>query len=349
MRANLLAEANDGEGVTGWATFIGEGAPRFILVYFPEQPNPEYAIMLLNTTSREVIEQLVPRVEEFCGRNFPDLKATVRPLDVGPPAWPPIQVRISGRNEDRLFDIVDAVKAKLYEISGTKLIDDDWGARSEEADGAREPAARTRAGVTSQDVAISLQTFLSGLEATDFREDDKLIPITLRSVAAERQDIGKLESLNVYAQSTGESVPLTQVAELEVAWQPSKIKRYDRLKTVTVEAALLPGVTATEINAQLRPWLDEQKSRWGLGYSWEFGGEAESSGRVQPVDQRQAALRRSDHRVAAGRPVQLDPQADDHPADDPAQHDRRRLRSDRRPFLLRLHDAVGGSSRSPGS
>ncbi|MDX1389288.1 MAG: efflux RND transporter permease subunit, partial [Acidobacteriota bacterium] len=140
-----------------------------------------------------------------------------------------------------------------------------------------QPRAR-RAGVTSQDVAISLQTFLSGLEATEFREDDKLIPVTLRSVAAERQDIDKLETLNVYAQLTGESVPLKQVADIEVVWQPSKIKRYDRLKTVTVESALQPGFTATQINAHLKPWLEEQQESWGLGYSWEFGGEAESSG-----------------------------------------------------------------------
>ena len=136
-----------------------------------------------------------------------------------------------------------------------------------------QPRAR-RAAVTDQDVAISLRTFLSGLDATIFREDDKLIPVTLRSVAAERQDIDKLETLNVYAQTTGQSVPLKQVADVEVVWQPSKVMRCDRLKTVTVEAALDLGVTATEVNALLAPWLDGQQLTWGPGYSWEFGGEA---------------------------------------------------------------------------
>ena len=48
-----------------------------------------------------------------------------------------------------------------------------------------QPRAR-RAGVTSQDIALSLQTALSGLEGTQYREDDKVIPVTLRSVAADR-------------------------------------------------------------------------------------------------------------------------------------------------------------------
>ena len=41
------------DGVTNWATFIGEGAPRFFLSFNPEQASPEYAILLINTTSRK--------------------------------------------------------------------------------------------------------------------------------------------------------------------------------------------------------------------------------------------------------------------------------------------------------
>ncbi len=192
----------------------------------------------MNATSRAAVDELIPELERFANWSFPDLKATIRPLDVGPPAWPPIQVRVSGRDPDKLFRIVDELKAKLRKLPGPRLIDDDWGARSKKLIvRVNQPRAR-RAAVTNQDVAISLRTFLSGLEATIFREDDKLIPVTLRSVAAERQDIDKLETLDVYAQSTGQSVPLKQVADVEVVWQPSKIKRYDRLKTVTVESAL---------------------------------------------------------------------------------------------------------------
>jgi multidrug efflux pump subunit AcrB len=48
-------------------------------------------------------------------------------------------------------------------------------------------------------VAISLQTVLTGLETTQYREQDEVIPIVLRTVADERLDIGKLESHNIYA------------------------------------------------------------------------------------------------------------------------------------------------------
>ena len=281
IKEQLLVNAKRPEGITNWGSYIGQGAPRFVLPYGPEQARPEYAFMLFNTTSRGIFDELITQLEEFCTNNFPDLKATIRPLDSGPPAWPPIEVRISGRNTDVLFDLVDAVKDKLASIPGTRLIDDDWGARSKKIIvNVNQPRA-LRAGVTSQDIAISLQTFLTGLDTTEYREEDKLVPVTLRSVGADRQDIGKLETINVYAQATGQSVPLISVADLDVVWQPAKILRRDRLRTVTVEAAMDPGITATDVNLVLEPWLKEQEKNWGLGYFWEFGGEAETSGKAQ--------------------------------------------------------------------
>ncbi len=278
---NLLVSGTRKAGVINWGSYIGQGAPRFLLPYSPEQSRPEFAHMVINATSREVIESLIPELEAYCVHHFPDIKATIRPLDLGPPAWPPIEVRISGKDTDVLFDLVDQVKAKLRSIPGIKLIDDDWGARSKKILVDINQPRALRAGVTSQDIAISLQTFLSGLETTEYREDDKLIPVTLRSVGAQRQDIGKLESINVYSQATGRSVPLRQVADLDVVWQPAKIKRRDRLRTVTVGASMVPGLTATEVNSILEPWLGEQGKKWGFGYFWEFGGEAETAGKSQ--------------------------------------------------------------------
>ena len=268
-------------GVINWASFIGNGGPRFILPYAPEMARPEYAYMIINGTSRDKLEEFIAPLEAFANKRFPDLKATIRPLDMGPPAWPPVEVRIRGRNPEILYNIVDRVKAKLRSIPGTKLIDDDWGARTKKiVVRVKEPRAR-RAGVTNEDIAVSLQTFLTGFDTTEYREADRLIPITLRSVSAQRKDIANLETLNVYSQATGNSVPLAQVADIEVVWEAARIKRRQRQKTISVEAATEAGVTATDVNRILKPWLNEQQKNWPLGYTWEFGGENEKSSEAQ--------------------------------------------------------------------
>jgi len=280
IASELKTDEQKPEGVENWSTFIGNGAPNFYLGYMPKKVSPEYAFMLANVTSVEVIPEMVGKLERFCNDNFPDLQPTIQRLSNGPPVAAPVAIRISGKDVDRLFAIMDEVKAELAGVPGTKNISDNWGRRSKKLlVNVNEPRA-LRAGVTNQDIAVSLQTLLSGFETTQFREDDKVIPVTMRSVAADRRDMGKLESLNIYSLTTGQAVPLKQVADIEVAWEPSKILRYDLLRTVTVSCYLEPGFTATEITGAIAPWLEERRDRWGAGYKYEFGGEMETSDRA---------------------------------------------------------------------
>ncbi len=189
-------------------------------------------------------------------------------------------MRLSGRDPDRLFDLVDAVKAELRSIPGAATITDDWGMRSKKLVVAVDQPRARRAWVTSQDVAVSLQTALSGFETTQYREGETSIPVTLRSTLASRTDVTKLDSLNVYAQATGAAVPLLQVADASVVWEPSTILRRGRLKTVTVSSELAPDVVASDVVARLRPWLDAEQAGWPPAYRYELGGEAETSGRA---------------------------------------------------------------------
>jgi multidrug efflux pump subunit AcrB len=277
IESKLRVQPGRPDGVTDWVTYVGEGGPRFRLGYTPEQPAPYVSAMLINATSRKAVVELAPALEAWCNETFPGLKATVRPLQNGPTTWPPIQVQIMGRDSDRIFGIVDQVKTKLRSIPGTRLIDDDWGAEAKKLVVRIDQARARRAGLTSRDIAISLGAYLSGLEATEFREGEELIPIVLRAAAHGRNALGDLESINVSSQGAGTVVPLKQVADVEPVWEAGIIRRRDRLHTVTVEAATERGVTAAEINAQLEPWLDEISQDWPFGSRWRFAGEHENS------------------------------------------------------------------------
>ncbi|GJM44172.1 MAG: multidrug transporter AcrB [Gemmatimonadota bacterium] len=268
------------EGILNWATFVGEGAPRYILTYSPEPATPDYAYLIINATSRRYIDSIVPELEAFCLEQFPDLKVTIAPKALGPPITAPVEVRLSGADGETLFGIVDEVKAQLRAIPGARDVRDDWGPRVKKLVVDVNEARALRAGLTNQDVAVSLQTQLSGFESTQYREDDKVIPVVLRSVAAERQDIGKVEGMNLYSQATGRNVPLRQIADIRLEWEPSVILRRDRLKTVTISADVERGATPAEITNVLVPWLTEQKQRWNVGYTFGMGGELEGSAKA---------------------------------------------------------------------
>ena len=265
------------EGIVNWTSYVGSGAPRYILMYAPDPREAEIAYLLINTSSFDVIGPIMSELERWCFSTFPDLQSQFSLLNYGPPVTWPIEVRISGRDVDQVFAYADDVKEQLRSMGGVKLVTDDWGPRSKKLLVRVNQERAYRAGVTNQDVAVSLQMMLSGFRTTEYREDDEVIPVTMRSVSAYRDDVGKIETLNVYSRLTGQSVPLKQVADLEVAWQSAKIRRRDRLRTVTIQAELESGITANEVNAALAPRLVEASRDWGLGYRWELGGEDEAS------------------------------------------------------------------------
>ncbi len=282
MRETLMVDDDREEGIINWGAFIGEGAPRYKLAYQPQPPSPYYGYLLINATSIEVVQdELIPAIERYIIENFPEVSPTVRPLPLGAPAWPPVAIRVSGRDTDQLFEIVDQVKDRLTQLPGSKLVTDNWGTKSKKIVVDIDETRAQLAGISHQDVAVSLQTFLSGFKTTEFREGDKLIPIVLRSKNRRRGSRwAGISSANVYSQAAGYSVPMAQVSELKLVWQPAIIERRDRLRTVTVESLLSKSYTASKLNQEIRPWLEEISSDWAFGYLWEFGGEAETSGKA---------------------------------------------------------------------
>ena len=274
-----LSETEDRDGVTQWASFISTTPPRFTLGYNPNAPRPRFSETMLSATNAEVVPDIMKRLEHYVTERYPDVRPYVRSLGNGPPVAKPIEVRISGKDVDRAFEIADTVKQWLNDRDDTRNVGDNWGPRVKKmVIEVSEDRAR-RAGITNEDVATSLQTFLSGYETTQYREDDKTIPIVLRSVAEGRRNIDRLATLSVFSKD-GSSVPLTQVAAGHLQWESSEILRRDRYATITVDSDVIKGVTAFDVIAELEPWLEEQKKEWGIGYRYEFGGEVEGSGKA---------------------------------------------------------------------
>jgi multidrug efflux pump subunit AcrB len=278
MREELLVQEDaEDEGILKWIGFIGVGSPRYTLSAMVEPEKEELAKLLVTTTSREIVDELAPRMERWLFENYPDVDAVVLPLDYGPPVTAPVEVRISGKDQEELFEIADDVKARLARIPGTKNIVDDWGRWVKKLFVRVDQPRARRAGVSSWDIAVSLQTILSGIEITEFREEEDVIPVVMRTAEADRQDLGKLETLDVFSQSTGRTVPLKQVADLEVQWQPAEIFRRDRLKAITVSAYVEEGVTAAQVVGELEEELAPASREWSIGTFYEYGGEIESS------------------------------------------------------------------------
>ena len=274
---SMSDDASEHRGVTNWISYIGSGGVRFVLSHNPEPPGSNYALLVLNTTDEKIIDELIVRLNDYAFENFPDVLIKAKRISSAAPVKNPVEVRLYGSDTDTLFDIMEELKSEMKNINGLQNITDDWGQRIKKIVVEINQQRALRAGVSNEDIAVSLQSGLSGLELTQYREDDKVIPVVFRSVEADRQDIRKIQSLTIYSQAKGTAIPLTQVADIDIVWEPAKILRRDSLKAITVGAQVKPGLTAAEGFNAIRPWLEQASVHWPFGFRYELGGDAESS------------------------------------------------------------------------
>ena len=274
---SLLVSENRQRGVTDWATFVGKGPLSYDLGYQPGEANSGYAHILLNTSSGDDNQLVIDRLDAFCFRSFPDAEIRVSRLAGGGGGGGDVAVRITGPDPNELLGLADRIKQKLNEISSAQNIGDDWGPKIKKVVVDIDQSKTRNAGLTNQDIALSLQTALTGFNTGAFREGDQSLPIILRNESSQDVDVRQLESINIYAQGSGKNVPLGQVAQIVPQWQLAKIKRRDLYRTLTVTCDAKSGFTAQDITDEFIPYLETDSRSWKPGYRYEMGGESEQS------------------------------------------------------------------------
>ena len=274
----LLADTN----VLSVGTFVGEGGPRWMLSLNIEQENANYANMIVTLKSPDAVDDMITRIRGRLDSNFPECRHTVKKLETGPPVGAPIKLRIAGKDIDTLYRLRDRVAQAIGEVPGIINVRDDWGEWIKKLDIEVNQEQARRFGLTSYDVAASLKSQISGLQATEFREGREVIPIELRARVSDREDLGRIENLNVYSENGSAKAPLLQIARAQLNWQPSGIRRRDRARTLEVQADVL-GRFVSEVVAAIQPIIKEmtESPGWPADYRVSLAGENAESDKAQ--------------------------------------------------------------------
>lgn len=275
---NLLVKSKGSareRGILDYSAFIGEGPEPYDLGYFKNEAKSSYAHLLLNTTGDKDNDYIIAQVDSFCINNIPDADIRVNRLTGAGASGTPVEIRISGSDPDRLQYISEQIKDKLRTVKGTKNINDNWGPKIKKLYVDIDSDKARRAGLTNIETAMALNSGMSGLKVGEYREDDKRIPIFLKSDYGRENNIEELTAFNIYSAQAGRYVPLAEIATISTEWQFSKIIRKDLKRSLTVGAHLTEGYTASDVFKEMGSYMKEQKSTWDVGYDYEFGGEDE--------------------------------------------------------------------------
>ncbi|WP_395700099.1 efflux RND transporter permease subunit [Aquabacterium sp.] len=278
-------------GIESVSTWVGSGVPRFYLPLdqiFP-QSNVSQAILLpKDLAGRERIRKELPAL---LAAEFPEVRTRVKLLPNGPPVPYPVQFRVVGTDAATVRQWADQAKDILRANPNMRGVNDNW---NEQVKALRLEVDQDKAralGVTSQAIAQSSRTMLSGITVGQYREDDKLVDIVLRQPLEERNvitDIG-----NAYLPTaSGKAIPLMQIAKVGLAWEPGVLWREGRKYAVTVQGDVAEGMQGPTVTRQVWPQLDELRKRMPPEYTIQIAGAVEESSKGQGS-------------IAAGVPVML--------------------------------------------
>ncbi|NOZ62443.1 MAG: efflux RND transporter permease subunit, partial [Calditrichaeota bacterium] len=149
---------------------------------------------------------------------------------------PPIVIKIRGSELTVCRSIADSVLRMISDISGLKDVHSDYieGQPEYRIEIDRQRAARF--GLSAVDVASAIRGYLSGEQATQFVEFDRKIPIIVRPVFKQRDDLEDL--LNLTIRREKRQIPVRDLIKLTTATGPSEIRHEDQTRQISVLADL---------------------------------------------------------------------------------------------------------------
>ena len=278
-------QGNPFERLDNMVTYVGAGGPRFYAGLDPKPDAPHSALLAINATDPEGVYDFIADIRRAAWAGIgtpgesdylpPVVGARVVPsaLVLGTPVPSPIQYRLSGprlADETVLRHIGLKLTNALKDSGMAWDVHDSWGVYGLQLDINVNAVDANLAGITNNTIAHTLNTYFSGLHLTRYREGDREIPVILRLPKDQRQSLETVYA--AFVEGYDRKVPLDAIAKFEVRHEPTLLTRYQRERSIWIQARPEPGIQAREVIAALEPKVREIEKEMPAGYHIQNGG-----------------------------------------------------------------------------
>ena len=267
--------------VEHWSTYVGTGAPRFVLSFDVQTANTWFGQMVVVTKGGiSARDRLKTEFETYLRRTFPGTDTFVKLLEVGPPVGRPVQYRLTGPDIAKVRELAQRLAGIVRGNPHLGNVVFDWmePARVVKVDVLQDKARQL--GVTSEDIALTLNSVLDGTTITQVRDSIYLVNVLGRATAPERASIDTLRDLQLIG-SGGQSVPLGALANVRYEMEQPTIWRRSRLPTITLKASIVDSAQPKRSSINWRRTWREFARQLPAGYSVAVGGSVEESAKSQ--------------------------------------------------------------------
>lgn len=272
--AGYLKDPAENPEVTGVLAYVGSGGPRFFLSLSPNDPQPNKSFLVVNTQEPDQIASVMARVEDYLVEEVPEASGRTDILFLGGAPLGTVEILIRGPELDVLQSLGAQVAEVFHAVHGVRSIRNDWEDSVLKLRVEVDQERARRASVNSEAIARTLTAYFDGSDVTTYREGELSIPISIRARPEDRGSLDRVRTVEVASTEGGAPVPLLQVADFRGRVEPSRIRRLDQRRAMTISGKH-PEMTAVELYSELQGGLDTLDVP--AGYSIDVDGEIKES------------------------------------------------------------------------
>lgn len=263
--------------VSSFSTYIGDSAPRFILLFDPLAPEDSHGQMILVARDSKVRDSLRDDTLAFIEEQYPDARAHARLITTGPPAEYPIMLRLSGKNVEDTVKFAKEAAALVSQYPGMKNVSMDWPEETPVVRLKIDQDKVRKLGGDNYSISRDLYVKLSGYKVAESYQGNQLVPISFRLEGSNAARLADLSSLPVHV-GNGRYVPLGEIADISYENETSTIWRRDLHPTITIRGEAGGDKTADSVVNELYDrTLKDFREHLPDGYTLEKGGAIENS------------------------------------------------------------------------
>lgn len=263
--------------VSSFSTYVGDSAPRFILLFDPLAPEDSHGQMILVARDSKVRDSLRDDTLAFIAEQYPDARAHARLITTGPPAEYPIMLRLSGKNVEDTAKFAKEAAALVSQYPGMKNVSMDWPEETPVVRLKIDQDKVRKLGGDNYSISRDLYVKLSGYKVAESYQGNQLVPISFRLEGSNAARLADLSSLPVHVGS-GRYVPLGEIADISYENETSTIWRHDLHPTITIRGEAGGDKTADSVVNELYDrTLKDFREHLPDGYTLEKGGAIENS------------------------------------------------------------------------
>jgi HAE1 family hydrophobic/amphiphilic exporter-1 len=226
-----------------------------------------YVNLVPKSERKKSQSELASDVRNF-GKNMSGVDLNVSESSSSGGSSKPVSIKIKGNDSDTIRALSDEVEKLLNTIPGVTDISNSSSSRSSELRVNIDSLAATQYNISTTNIGSVVRMALAGTNVGVYRSNNEENDITLKFENGQIKSAEDLKSLKI-TNSSGQQIPLSQVASIQKIDSDPSISREDKQDMVTVEANLqgrVLGEVTNDINAKLKSLSVPS------GYSISFGG-----------------------------------------------------------------------------